>query len=254
MKTLLFSLAAVGLAAIPLHAKEKPAILLVLTNHGQLGETGKPTGFYLSEAAHPWEVFRQADFQVVLATPNGGPAPVDPKSHPSDDTVSNAFWEAYGDTGGKAVPKTLSLKEVNPKDYAAVFFAGGHGTMWDFAVSPDVTRIVEQIDRQGGVVAAVCHGPVALVNARQPSGEPLVKGRKVTVFTNAEEEAVELTSVVPFLPESRLRELGAEMIPGESFKENAVRDGRLVTGQNPASATRAAELVVEALSEKQPRK
>lgn len=249
MKSFCLTLLAVFGLALSSEAENKP-ILLVLTNHAELGKTGKPTGFFLGEASHPWEVFSKAGYDVVLASPTGGFAPVDPKSLDLEDPANAAFWKKYGSQseGASGVKETLSLSEIDPASYSAIFFAGGHGTMWDFPGSEAVQKAAASIYEQGGVVGAVCHGPAALVDVKLSDGTPLVKGREVAVFTDAEEKAVDLVEVVPFLLETRLRELGAKVKPGANFQENAVADGRLVTGQNPASATKAANLVVEALS------
>lgn len=230
-------------------AAEKKPILIVLTNHAKLGNTGTPTGFFLSEAAHPWKVFTEAGYPVELASPKGGFAPIDPKSLSKDDGADAAFLKKYGSErdGVAGVADTTALSDVVPGEYAAVFFAGGHGAMWDFPKNPDVERVIRGVYENGGVVGAVCHGPAALVGATLSDGSPIVKGKALAVFTDSEERAVGLEKVVPFLLESTLNSEGGKVRPGENFKENAVRDGRLVTGQNPASATRAAELVVEGL-------
>lgn len=243
-------LAAATLLLSPAHAAEKKPILLVLTNHGELGQTGKRTGFFLGEAAHPWEVFTSAGYRIRLASPLGGFAPLDPKSLELDDPANAAFWKKFGaeKDGQHGIPDTLALDKVDPADYAAIFFAGGHGTMWDFADSAALQKVTSAIYEQGGAVGAVCHGPAALVNVRLSNGRPLIAGRKVAVFTNSEEDAVELTGVVPFLLETKFTQAGATVIPAPNFQENAIRDGRLVTGQNPASAKKAAALLVEALS------
>lgn len=241
-------------AGLAMGAEEKRPILLVLSNHGQLGDTGKATGFFLSEASHPWEVFRKAGYEVKLGSPDGGFAPVDPKSFKLDDPANGAFWKEYEGgpkSGTEGIPVTVAMEDARPEDYAAVFFAGGHGAVWDFPDNAALQKLTAKIYESGGVVGAVCHGPAGLVNVKLGNGEPLVKGKKVAPFTNEEEEAVELTKVVPFLLEDRFEAAGAILSPGEKFKENAVRDGRLVTGQNPASATKAAELMVEALGSKQ---
>lgn len=236
-------------AAEPAAAK-KP-ILLVLTNHAKLGETGKLTGFFLSEAAHPWEVFLKAGHPVALASPLGGFAPLDPKSYDLKDPANAEFWKKYG--SGDEQEKTLGVKEtaalatVKTGDYAAVFFAGGHGTMWDFRGNKEIQRVTAAIYDGGGAVGAVCHGPAALIDVTLKDGSPLVKGKKVAAFTNAEEEAVELKKVVPYLLQTDLEKKGALHVPAGNFEENAVRDGRLATGQNPASAGKTAELLIEAL-------
>jgi len=219
-------------------------VLLVLTNHGELGDTGEPTGFYLPEASHPWSVFTEAGYEVTLASPLGGSAPIDPRSMEDVDAESEAFLEAFA-TGG-VVERTASLSEVDFGAYRAVFFAGGHGTMWDFAESEAVKSVAESVYGDGGVVAAVCHGPAALVGVMTEDG-PLLDGKRVTGFTNAEEGAVELTEAMPFLLETRMRDAGAEFVGAGNFEANVVVDGRLVTGQNPASAKGAAEAVVKAI-------
>lgn len=222
------------------------SVLLVLSNHGELGDTGKRTGFYLSEAAHPWEVFRDAGFDVVLTSPEGGFAPVDPKSMELADGANAEFWKEFGGEveGVKGVANTKALGDVDSNDYDVVFLAGGHGTMWDFPDSEAVKRTIAEIYESGGAVAAVCHGPAALVNVTLEDGEPLVKGKRVAAFTNSEEAAVELTDTMPFLLETRLEEAGAEVETAENFSENVVVDGRLITGQNPASARLTAQKVV----------
>jgi len=235
----------------PEAAAKKP-ILLVLTNHAKLGDTGKRTGFYLSEAAHPWEVFSKAGYAVTLASPVGGFAPLDPKSYDLKDETNAAFWKKAGSGEEKdntlGVKTTKAMADLNPADFAAVFFAGGHGTMWDFREDKEIQKFTATLYEDGGVVAAVCHGPAALIDVKLTDGEPLVKGKKVAAFTNAEEEAVGLTSTVPYLLQTELEKAGATHVPAENFKESAVLDGRLATGQNPASAKKTAELVVEALA------
>ena len=236
-------------------APAKKPILLVLTNHAKLGDSGKRTGFFLSEAAHPWEVFHGAGYQVTLGSPLGGFAPLDPKSYDLKDGANAAFWKKTGSGEEKAgtlgVKDTKALGDLNPADFAAVFYAGGHGTMWDFRESEDIRKLTAVIYEDGGVVGAVCHGPAALIDVKLADGSPLVKGKKVAAFTNAEEEAVGLTATVPYLLQSELEKAGAVHVPAENFGENAVLDGRLVTGQNPASAKKAAELVVEALAKEE---
>lgn len=223
-------------------AQRRPQVVIVLTNHAQLGDTGTPTGFYLSEAAHPWKVFTDAQWDVTLASPLGGPAPIDPKSLKDIDDSGRVFLEQYAE--GERVPVTADLAGLDPVKFDAVFFAGGHGTMWDFPNSPAVRSFAVGVYNRDGIIAAVCHGPAALVNLMNVDGEPLVKDQWVTGFTNAEEEAVGLTNVVPFLLETRLQELGARFVPVRNFERNVVTSDRLVTGQNPASAHGTAEAVV----------
>ncbi|WP_214324152.1 type 1 glutamine amidotransferase domain-containing protein [Nonomuraea sediminis] len=214
-------------------------ILIVLTSHAELGDTGRGTGFYVSEAAHPWEVFTRAGFEVEFASVAGGAPPRDGVD--LDDPVQRRFLDLPG------LDATPRAAEVDPARYDAILFAGGHGTMWDFPDNPGLAAVTRAVYENGGVVSAVCHGPAALVGVTLSDGAPLVAGRRVAAFTDKEEAAVGLTDVVPFLLASRLRELGAEHVPAPDFQAQVVSDGRLVTGQNPASAAGVAEAVVEAL-------
>jgi len=232
-------------------AAEKAPILLVLTNHAELGDTGKLTGFYLSEAAHPYEVFTKNDHPVTFASPKGGFAPLDPKSLQLDDKANATFWEKFGnaDKEKPGIERTVALSEIDPTDYAAIFFAGGHGSVWDFPDSEALQTVTAKIYENNGSVGVVCHGPAALVNVKLSDGSHLIAGKKTAVFTNSEEEAVNLTDTVPFLLQTAFEKAGAQVIPAKDFSENAIRDGRLVTGQNPASAKKAAELLLEAMGE-----
>jgi putative intracellular protease/amidase len=227
----------------------KPKVLIVVTSHDRLGDTGEKTGFWLEELAAPYYVFRDAGLAVDIASPKGGAAPHDPRS--LDRAGSRpATVERFlsDDEARRKIEATLPLDEVDASAYAAVFLAGGHGTMWDLPGSAALARILGEMHDRGAAVAAVCHGPAGLVGARGKDGRPIVAGKRVTAFTNAEEEGAKLTGVVPFLLESKLRELGGTFVAGEMWKAHAVRDGNLVTGQNPASSERAARLVLEALS------
>jgi len=228
-------------------ADQKKMVLIVVTNHGDLADTGKPTGYYLSEVAHPWHVFTEAGFTVHFASPNGGFAPMDPKSFDLNDPVNKKFWHSLEAVQG--VTSTRDLAEIEATAYDAVFFAGGHGTMWDLPDSAAVAETVAAIYKNEGVVGAVCHGPAALVGVKI-DGAPLVQGKRVAAFTNAEEDAVKLTDAMPFLLQSKLEALGAEFVAAPNFKANVVVDGRLVTGQNPASAAGAAKVIVELLEDK----
>lgn len=230
------------------NAEAQRSLLLVLTNTGVMGDTDKPTGFFLSEAAHPWAVFDEAGYIVTLASPKGGEAPIDPRSLNNIDKEGQAFLDAFAahSSGRRVVPDTLALSDLRSEDFDAVFFAGGHGTMWDFEQDPLVSEFASEIYTQGGVVAAVCHGPAAFVNVRMDDTW-LLDGKRATGFTNAEEDAVELTDEMPFLLQSRMTDRGATFIAGENFQANVITDDRLVTGQNPASASGTAEAVVELL-------
>lgn len=217
-------------------------ILIVVTNHPTIGTTDQPTGYFLSEVAHPWHVFTEAGYQVEFASPKGGFAPMDPKSFKLEDPINKKFWHTLEAVEG--LINTQALGSLDPKAYAALFFAGGHGTMFDFPDSDNVAKAIAEHYSAGGRIGAVCHGPAALIGVNI-DGQPLVAGKRVAGFTNEEEAAVNLTDAMPFLLETKLRELGAEFVPGEKFSSNVVVDGRLVTGQNPASATATAEALVK---------
>lgn len=210
---------------------DSPRALLVLTSHDDLGGLRK-TGYYVGEAAEPWKVLTDAGYTVDLASVSGGVPPEDGRNE--DDPTQRAFLN--DPSIAAQLQNTESLAEVDPDGYDIVFFVGGHGTMWDFPDAPDVTRIGRAVYENGGVIAAVCHGPAALVNLTLSNGEPLITGKRVASFTNREESAVGLTDVVPFLLADALTAQGATHVPGPDFTENVVSDGRLVTGQNPQSA------------------
>ncbi|MEU5533571.1 type 1 glutamine amidotransferase domain-containing protein [Streptomyces sp. NPDC020362] len=219
-------------------------VLLALTSHGELGDTGRSTGFYVPEAAHPHEVFTKAGYQVDFVSVRGGSSPLD--GFEPDDEDSARF---LADPAVAAkLADTPTADRLDPSDYAAVYFVGGHGTMWDFPDATELTAFAAAVYEQGGVVAAVCHGPSALVNLRLSDGTHLVDGKEVAVFTNDEEVSMGLAEVVPFLLQTRLAERGATVRTGAMWAENAVADARLVTGQNPASAARVAELTVQMLA------
>ncbi len=227
--------------AAPMGSSKRVAI--VLTNHAQLGDTGKPTGFYLSEATHPYEVFHKAGYEIDFLSPKGGEAPMDGVDR--TDPVNAAFLD---DEALVARTKsTTPIAKAMSVPYDAVFFAGGHGTMWDFPSDAGVQELIRAVYERGGVVAAVCHGPAALVNARLSGGAYLVAGKEVSAFTDEEETAVALESVVPFALESKLRTRGARFVEAPNFEKKVAVSERLVTGQNPASATGVAEAVVELL-------
>ncbi len=224
-----------------------PRILIVLTSHDTLGETGQPTGFWLEEFAAPYYAFVDAGAAVTLASIQGGQPPIDPKSN-TDESQTDATQRFLGDAIAKeALAQTHAIDQVKAEDYDAIFLPGGHGTMWDFPTSEALTQLIESFNKADKVVAAVCHAPAALVTVNDRSGEPLVKGKTVTAFTNREESAVDLETVVPFLLETRLRELGATFEAGADWGAHVQRDGLLITGQNPASSEPAAQAVMDAL-------
>ena len=219
--------------------------LIVVTSHSELGHTGKKTGYYLPEVTHPFFELTKAGFQVEIASPKGGKAPLDERSLDLSDENNKKFIE--NPEFARLLDQTLPLSKVQPDQYSAILFAGGHGTMWDFPDSQEVQRLGSAIYEQGGVVAAVCHGPAALVNIRLSDGRFLIAGKHVTGFTNAEEDAAELTSVVPFALETRMVERGALFEKAGLWESKVVTDGRLVTGQNPASAAGVGEAVARAV-------
>ena len=221
-------------------------VLIVVTSYNQLGDTGKPTGYYLPEVSHPYMVLEQAGFQVDIASPQGGKAPMDESSRDLSDSENKAFL-SRPDLVQK-IENTIPLSKVNAKDYKAIFFAGGHGTMWDFPQSADLARIAGTIYDNSGVVAAVCHGPAALVNVKLANGRYLVDGKELTSFSNAEEAAIEMTTVMPFLLETALVARGGRYTKAGLWQEKVVVSERLVTGQNPASAHAVGVEMVKLLS------
>lgn len=219
-----------------------PRILIATTSHTRKGSTGQPTGAYLPEIAHPYEVFTKAGFAVDLASVAGGAIPLDGVE--DADATSQAFLRTHGAT---LLAHSVAAAEVTPARYEAIYFAGGHGAMWDLPENPDFARVAAAIYERGGAVAAVCHGPAALVNVKLSSGAYLVAGKQVSAFTNEEERAVKLEAVVPFLLADKLVERGAVHLPAPNWQAQVVVSERLVTGQNPASAAKVAQAVVDVL-------
>ena len=218
-------------------------ILIVLTSHDQLGNTGKETGFYLPEVSHPVAKFDRAGFTVEYVSPQGGKAPM--IGIDLNDPLNVEFLN--NPTKMAQVENTLHPSSIKPTDYAAIFYAGGHGTMWDFPENIELATIAAAIYEQGGVVGAVCHGPAGLVNIKLSNGEYLVAGKTVSTFTNDEEAAVGLSDVVPFFLEERLHDRGATVEKAPNFQAKTIISDRLVTGQNPASAAGVGEKMVELL-------
>jgi putative intracellular protease/amidase len=218
-------------------------ILMVLTSHDQLGNTGRKTGFWLEEFAAPYFVFRDAGVQLTLASPKSGQPPIDPKSDlPEGQTPAMARFK-QDQAAQKALSQTIKLADVKAEDYDTVFYVGGHGPMWDLVDNPDSIALIESFYNSGKPVAAVCHSP-AVFHRVTYNGAPLVKGKRVTGFTNGEEEAVHLTHVVPFLVEDELKRLGGLYEKAPDWQSFAITDGRLITGQNPASSTAAARALL----------
>ncbi len=220
-------------------------VLFVLTSREQLGDTGRATGYFLSEVTHPARVLSDAGCDIRFTSPRGGQPPVDPGSRDHDDKDNR--WFLTDDDWLNRMAGSARPEELEAKEFEGVYFAGGHGTMWDLPKNRALARLTAAIWERGGVVAAVCHGPAGLVNVKLDDNNYLVAGRKMTSFTNEEEAAVELDGVVPFLLESRLRERGANFSKADPFQEHVVTDGRLVTGQNPASARGGGKAMVKLL-------
>lgn len=222
-------------------------ILMVLTSHDRLGNTGQKTGFWLEEFAAPYYVFKDAGAKLMLASPLGGQPPVDPKSDDAaSQTVATRRFKADG-AAQAALAATVQLSTLKPADFDAVFYPGGHGPLWDLAEDAASIALVDAMIAAGKPVAAVCHAPGVLRHARAPGGQPLVQGKNVTGFTNTEEAAAGLTEVVPFLVEDMLAERGAHFTKAADWHPHVVVDGLLITGQNPASSEPAAKALLARL-------
>lgn len=223
-------------------------ILMVLTSHDRLGDTGRKTGFWLEEFAAPYYVFKDAGAEITLASPAGGQPPADPSSD-SDNAQTDDTRRFKEDVEAqKALANTRKLAEIEAEDYDAVFYPGGHGPLWDLAEDKHSIELIQTMWRAGKPVAAVCHAPAVFRHTRGADGKPLVKGRKVTGFSNSEEAAAGLTDVVPFLLEDQLVQLGGQYAKGDDWSSFVEVDGRLITGQNPASSAAAAKALLDQLA------
>ena len=226
-------------------------ILIVLTSHDTLGNTGRKTGFWLEELAAPYYVFKEAGAQLTLASPKGGQPPLDPKSNDTAfQTDETKRFEADAEAKA-ALANTVPLNSVSYEQYDAVFYPGGHGPLWDLAEDQHSIALIENTLNAGKPVALVCHAPGVLRHAKKPDGSPLVAGKKVTGFTNTEEEAVGLTDVVPFLVEDELVKHGGSFSKVADWQAYSIRDGLLITGQNPASSAAAAKDLIALLASNQ---
>jgi putative intracellular protease/amidase len=225
-------------------------VLIVLTSHEELGNTGEKTGFWIEEFAAPYYVLADAGAELTIASPKGGQPPVDPKSE-SADSQTTATKRFYGDYDLiDKVAHTFKLSEVNEADFDAVFYPGGHGPLWDLATDPISIALIENFYKNNKPVAFVCHAPAALLKVKTADGEPLVKGKEVTGFSDTEEEAVKLSKVVPFLLEDELKKLGSHYSKGDNWSSYVKEDGLLITGQNPASSEAVAKLLLTAINDK----
>jgi len=222
-------------------------VLIVLTSHDQLGNTGRKTGFWLEELAAPYYAFKEAGAEIVLASPKGGQPPLDPKSNePGFQTDLTRRFENDADATAQ-LASTVRLDSVSQADFDTVFYPGGHGPLWDLAEDRNSIALIEAFLAANKPVALVCHAPGVLRHVRTPAGRPLVEGKKVTGFTNTEEAAVELTDIVPFLVEDELKAKGGVFSRGDDWGSYVVRDGLLITGQNPGSSAEAAAVLVAQL-------
>lgn len=226
-------------------------ILFVVTSAAFMGDTGEPTGLWFEELTTPYYAFVDAGAEVDIVSIAGGAVPIDPRSKkPLGENPASVDRFLRDPKAGAKIADTKAIAGVDASQYDAVFLPGGHGTMWDLPASTALAKTVVATLGRGGVVAAVCHGPAGLVSAKFDNGEPVVAGKRVAAFTNSEEVAAGLDKAVPFLLEDRLRALGAKLETAPDFQPLALRDGNLITGQNPASSEKVAELVLEALNER----
>jgi len=226
-------------------------ILIVLTSHDKLGHTGEKTGFWLEEFAAPYYAFIDAGADVTLASPKGGKPPLDPTSNEDEHQTESTRRFQDDEVAKRALTNTRKLSDIDPDDFAAVFYPGGHGPLWDLSGNKASIDLIRAMLESGKPVGAVCHAPAVLTEVKGANGGYVVSGRRVTGFTNTEEEAVGLTGVVPFLVESRLKQRGGQFGRGDDWASHVEIDGLLVTGQNPASSAPAAEAMIRMLEEQQ---
>jgi putative intracellular protease/amidase len=222
-------------------------ILMILTSHDKLGDTGKKTGLWLEEFAAPYYVFKDAGAEVVLASPKGGQAPLDPKSDDPDSQTPAIQRFKSDKEAQQALANTVKLSKIKAEDFDAVFYPGGHGPLWDLSEDRDSISLIEAFYKASKPVAAVCHGPAVFLHTKTPDGSPLVQGKSVTSFANSEEAAVGLISIVPFLVEDTLIKNGAIYSKADDWQSYSVTDGNLITGQNPASSEAVAEALLDQL-------
>lgn len=239
-----------GFVNVSAYANEKTQlntkVLIVLTSHSKLGNTNQKTGFWLPELTHPYYEFEHAGYTIDLASPQGGMAPLDAKAFNEPDDYHQRFLEDA--TLMAKVMRTIPLANINPADYDAILFSGGSGPMWDFPDNTDINRIASAIYENDGIVSAVCHGTAALVNIKLSNGDLLIKGKEVAAFTREEEAGIGQLDIIPFLLEEKLVSQGAIHVYGKAWQENVVVQGRLITGQNPASAKKVAQEIIQQLN------
>jgi putative intracellular protease/amidase len=226
-------------------AAKKGRILYVVTSHDRLGDSGKKTGYFLSEVTHPYKVLVDAGYQVDFVSPLGGTPPVDPISYDLKDPINK--WFLSDSKYSEKLQHSMQPADVDYRKYQAIIYAGGHGGMWDFPKNKTISRVAAKIYENGGVVAAVCHGPSGLLNIKLSNGKYLISGKRIAGFSNEEEKKVKLSKTVPFLLESKLKERGGRYSKSKKFTEHVVVSGRLITGQNPESATKLGQEIVRVL-------
>ncbi len=222
-------------------------VLFVLTSHDKLGDTGKKTGFWVEEFAGPYYTLKDKGVNITLATPEGGKAPIDPSSTTEDASTESTERYNNDPEAQERIATTHKLSDINPADYDAVFYPGGHGPLWDLSQDKTSIELIESFNQAHKPIGFVCHAPAALKNVKGTDGAPLVKGKKVTGFTNSEEKGVDLVDVVPFLVEDMLKENGGNYSKADDWSEYALQDGNLITGQNPASSKKVAEMLYDSL-------
>jgi putative intracellular protease/amidase len=220
-------------------------VLFVVTSHDRMGNTDRKTGIWIEEFAAPYYYFLDNGKEITIASPKGGQAPIDPKSNEPENRTEATIRYFNDPETQKRLSNTKKISEVNEKDFDTVFYPGGHGPMWDLPDNEDSIHLLESFNRAGKVMTLMCHSPVALINVKDVNGDLLIKGKRVTAFTNGEETTAQLDKIVPFLLEDKLRSKGANYQKGEDWSPFVTRDGRLITGQNPASSVLAAETVME---------
>ncbi|MFP9117767.1 type 1 glutamine amidotransferase domain-containing protein [Flavobacterium sp. RNTU_13] len=225
----------------------KNKVLFVVSSHDKKGNTGESTGYYLSEVSHPWEILHNAGYEIDFVSPKGGTPPVD--GFDLSDEVNRKFWE--NEEYHAKINNSMKPSEVNPDNYVAIHYAGGHGTMWDFADNAELAEIAQKIYENNGIVSAVCHGPAGLVNIKLSNGKYLVDGKKINAFTNEEEIAVKLEHVVPYMLETTLIDRGAIFEKSGLWQPHVTVDQRVVTGQNPQSAHGVGEAVLKEIQKLQ---
>jgi putative intracellular protease/amidase len=251
---LVLALSLVSLTAYSQHSKsnnqqntDQKKVLFVLTSHDQLGDTDEKTGFWVEEFAAPYYNLLDKGVKITVASPKGGKAPIDPRSQAEASQTDATKRFSKDKAAQEIVNNTVKLQNVKAENFDAVFYPGGHGPLWDLAEDKTSIALIESFNKQEKPMAFVCHAPAALKNVKNENGEPLVKGKRVTGFTNTEEEAVQLTNVVPFLLENMLRENGGIYSKAANWNVHVVEDGNLITGQNPASSNKVAEQLYESL-------